>query len=103
MGRKVIIFLTKKHTVPGIKESIQDIPDRSRHRTLHPQYPKVKIYYKVDKDIDKKKQKILIQPLFDALLCVSKIVHVECEIKTWVDFLFPCRSYALPPASFKSQ
>lgn len=56
MGRKVIIFLTKKHTVPDINESIQDIPHMSRHRTLHPQYPKIKTYYKVDKDIDKKKQ-----------------------------------------------
>lgn len=102
VGGKIIISLTKKHNVPDINEWFQDIPDTSRHWTHHPQCSKIKLQYKVDKEI-KRNKKILIQSLFDALPCVSKIVQVECEIKTWVDFLFPHGSYALFPASFKSQ
>ena len=81
MERKLIISLTEKHNVPDSNESIQDIPDMSRHKTLHPKYPKIKPLYKVDKEIDKKK-KTHIQPLFVALPWVSKIVQLECEIKT---------------------
>lgn len=54
-GKKTHYLLDKEtFTMFHINESIQDIPDMSRHRTLHHQYTKMKIQYKVDKETDKK-------------------------------------------------